>query len=117
MAEIIADEKSKGKIVIVYAHWGQEYSNDVSNMRDTAKLFSDSGADVIMGSHPHIVLSSEYIGKTLVYYSLGNFIFDQYFDTNVRQGLTVALTIANNKIEAKEYPVKLETSGRTCPAH
>jgi poly-gamma-glutamate synthesis protein (capsule biosynthesis protein) len=115
VAYIIQKEKEQGKTVIVYAHWGEEYTTTPSGIRDVAKLFAASGADVIIGSHPHVVMPYEHIGKTIVYYSLGNFIFDQYFSKDVRHGLAVELILKDGKITTKEYPLELELDGRTCP--
>ncbi len=115
VANSISKEKSAGRTVIVYAHWGDEYSEIITRIQNVAKIFANSGADVIIGSHPHIVLPHEYINNTLVYYSLGNFIFDQYFNDRVSQGLAVILKISSDKIIAEEHPVKLKLSGQTCP--
>ncbi len=116
IAETIAAEHILGRVVIVYAHWGQEYSDDIKQIRSVAELFSKNGADLIIGSHPHIILPREYIGNTLVYYSLGNFIFDQYWDLKVTKGLAILIKISGKKITAEEYPVVLNKDGRTCPA-
>ena len=70
VARTIFEEKSQGRIVIVYAHWGEEYQDVVAPVRRTAKHFAERGADIIIGSHPHIVQSHEVIGTTIVYYSL-----------------------------------------------
>jgi poly-gamma-glutamate synthesis protein (capsule biosynthesis protein) len=101
--------------VIVYAHWGEEYIDPPASVRKTAKLFAESGADLIVGSHPHIVQSNEMIGDTPVYYSLGNFIFDQYWNAKVTNGLALLVHISENKINIDERPVQLKTDGRTCP--
>ncbi|HBM45983.1 MAG: PGA biosynthesis protein CapA [Parcubacteria group bacterium GW2011_GWF2_38_76] len=111
----IVEEKKKGNIVIVYAHWGEEYVDSVPRLRSVATLFAENGADAVVGSHPHIVLPSEYIGKTLVYYSLGNFIFDQYWDPEVMKGVALFLDISDGKITHKEFPIILKKDGRTCP--
>lgn len=119
VARIIRDERTEGRSVIVYAHWGDEYSTSTSRLREIATAFANNGARAVIGSHPHIVLPSEYISDTLVYYSLGNFIFDQYFDENVTRGLTVLLHIPpelEKKVSVTEYPVILQTDGRTCLA-
>ena len=62
--------------VVVFYHWGIEreyYAN--SDQRELAKFSIDSGADLVMGSHPHVVQGTEeYNGKQIVY-SLGNFCF------------------------------------------
>ncbi len=119
VAAKIAQEKSWGSTVIVYTHWGDEYTYTVASMSKAARLFADNGADVIIGSHPHVVLDSARIGQTLVYYSLGNFMFDQYFNARVKNGLAVALTFSAASstpvlVGIQEYPVTLKSDGRTC---
>lgn len=116
IAKLISEEKVLGRVVIVYAHWGEEYQEETAVMRLTAKLFAESGADLIVGSHPHIVQSHEMIGSTPVYYSLGNFIFDQYFQDDVMKGLALSVTInLRHEITIEEHMVTLGKDGRTCP--
>lgn len=117
VADVIRLEKSVGRTVIVYAHWGEEYASTTPRMKETATLFADAGARVVIGSHPHVVLESEYIGNTLVYYSLGNFIFDQYWNEDVSHGRAVLLHVSpeqNKKISVTEYTTILQTDGRVC---
>jgi poly-gamma-glutamate synthesis protein (capsule biosynthesis protein) len=112
----IKSEKELGRVVIVYAHWGEEYQDVRQEIRLTAKHFAESGADLIIGSHPHIVQSHELIGTVLVYYSLGNFIFDQYFQKEVMEGLALSVEVSpDKKITIKEHPVVIYKDGRTCP--
>jgi poly-gamma-glutamate capsule biosynthesis protein CapA/YwtB (metallophosphatase superfamily) len=65
--------------VVVFVHWGDEYQKEVSDyQRGIADLLSKAGADVVIGTHPHVVQETELLdrpdgGKMLVYYSLGNF--------------------------------------------
>lgn len=76
-AEQIAD------FTIVYPHWGTEYVYEPdSSQRKWAQLFADYGADLVIGTHPHVIEPVEWVtgvsgNKTLVYYSLGNFISAQ----------------------------------------
>ena len=114
IAELIAHEKSQGRIVIVYAHWGEEYTDVKPYVRRIGTLFAESGADVIIGSHPHVIQTNEIIGTTPVYYSLGNFIFDQYFDATVMKGLALTLNISSSTITIDEHLVNLSRDGRTC---
>lgn len=116
-AELIASEHTAGKKVIVYTHWGEEYTTPTERVRSIAKLFANNGADLIIGSHPHVIQEHEIVGNTPVYYSLGNFIFDQYFDSSVTKGLAVLLNISDERIGVKEYPLTLEKDGRTCPSN
>lgn len=114
VASVIAAEKAQGQKVIVYTHWGQEYSQSVVDIEEVAELFAKSGASAIIGSHPHVIIPRRDIESVPVYYSLGNFIFDQYFDSAVTKGLAVLLAIADGAITAQEYQLSLEPDGRTC---
>lgn len=116
VAEKISKENKEGRFVIVYAHWGEEYNPVTYHQRNTAKLFSQSGAKIIIGSHPHVISPSEKVGDTLVYYSLGNFIFDQYWSSEVRTGLVLEIYIKNGQTNASEKRVILGRDGRTCLA-
>jgi poly-gamma-glutamate synthesis protein (capsule biosynthesis protein) len=115
VAQIISSEHAQNRVVIVYAHWGIEYVDAPQSVRDVARLFANSGANLIIGSHPHITQTHEMIDGTPVYYSLGNFIFDQYFEPNVTKGLALLVHISSkNKITIDEKPVVLNPDGRTC---
>lgn len=90
----IASEKASGNFVIVYPHWGVEY-NHAASTRQTklAYAFIDAGADIVVGSHPHVVEGMEmYKGKP-IFYSLGNLVFDQYFSADTQEGLGLRLNI------------------------
>ncbi len=65
-------------VVIVAMHWGTEYSTQVSPQQEQiATYLSSLGVDIVIGTHPHVIEPITYVGKTLVFYSLGNFISDQ----------------------------------------
>ena len=119
VAQKIKEEKEKERMVFVYAHWGDEYSEVPNRVAKTAELFAKSGADFIVGSHPHIILPSQSFDfaqdrKTTVYYSLGNFIFDQYWNKEVSTGLVLELNIKDKNITATEHYVSLNKNGQTC---
>lgn len=118
VAEKIKKEKSDGQTVIIYAHWGDEYVEVPQRVKNIANLFANppagGGADLIVGSHPHIILPSEKINNTIVYYSLGNFIFDQYWDKNVSTGLVLEVHISDGNFKIIEHKVSLNRDGRTC---
>lgn len=65
-------------VIIVAMHWGEEYTaTPVSSQKQIAEYLSSLGVNVIIGTHPHVIEPIEYIGDTLVIYSLGNFISAQ----------------------------------------
>ena len=75
----IADVKNVGaKYVIVYIHWGKEYERFHSEQqRKLAEMLVNSGVNLIIGGHPHVVEDYEFINGVPVFYSLGNFISSQ----------------------------------------
>lgn len=83
---------TKSDVQVVYIHWGNEYKNFHSPYQKyLAKLMASAGTDLIIGHHPHVVQDIEYIEDTLVLYSLGNFVFDQYFSEEVMIGMVATL--------------------------
>lgn len=117
IADKIKKEKQNGKKVIVYTHWGEEYISPNQSIKNTASLFAENGADFVIGSHPHVILERSRVGETVVYYSLGNFIFDQYWDSRVSTGLVLELNIKNKNISIVEHKVNIGRDGRTCLAN
>ena len=79
----ISRAKELADIVIVCPHWGTEYSSKASSYQQKwALAMADAGADVIIGTHPHVVEPIEWItaesgNRTLCYYSLGNYVSTQ----------------------------------------
>lgn len=120
--EKIKSEKGEGRMVIIFAHWGEEYVKANANQKSLARSFADAGADLIIGAHPHVIQESEVLEieegdetrKVPVYYSLGNFMFDQYWEESVRTGLAVNIKIKGEIIDIVEQKTYLERDGRTC---
>jgi poly-gamma-glutamate synthesis protein (capsule biosynthesis protein) len=94
----ITNAEARGEFVIMYPHWGEEYVRYPTNFQRTAaEKFILAGADMIIGAHPHVVQISEVIHGVPVYYSLGNFIFDQAFMQEVREGMMLSITLASDE--------------------
>ena len=95
--------RDKVDLLMVSMHWGVEYSHTVSStQKEVAKYLSDLGVDVIIGTHPHVVQPIEFIGKTLVVYSLGNFISSQ-IGVEKLTGLVARITVNKTVIDDKVY--------------
>ena len=94
----IKAQKEHSLFVIVYTHWGAEYERvQPAYIKKLAHEFIDAGADLVVGTHPHVVSEIEVYKGKRIYYSLGNFIFDQYWDSSVRCGAVLSVTIAPHK--------------------
>ncbi|MDD4271580.1 MAG: CapA family protein [Patescibacteria group bacterium] len=104
--ELIKEEKNKNNFVIVLPHWGNEYeTSHNANQEKLARAFIAAGADLIIGGHPHVVQDAQVINGKLVFYSLGNFIFDQMFSAETQQGLILSGVIIAEKIKIKLVPI------------
>ncbi len=69
---------------IVYVHWGTEEKDTPDEyMRALARELVDAGADLIIGSHPHVLQGMEYIDGVPVIYSLGNFLFGSVIESTM----------------------------------
>ena len=70
--------RDKVDVVIVSMHWGEEYTHTPTyRQKQEAQYLSSLGVDLIIGAHPHVIMPVDYVGDTLVIYSLGNFVSGQ----------------------------------------
>jgi len=98
---VIADirfARQLADVLVVAAHWGVEYAaQPQSSQVKLAHRMIDAGADLIVGSHPHVVQPIERYQGRWIAYSLGNFIFDQRAG-RARRGLMLKVCIGNKQI-------------------
>lgn len=108
----IKDAKSKNDLAIVYTHWGNEYELVQSEIQQKiAHSFVEAGADLIIGTHPHVVQPLEIYKNKVIFYSLGNFVFDQFFSEDVRDELLVGASFAQGKTEFVLTPIYRRSDG------
>jgi poly-gamma-glutamate synthesis protein (capsule biosynthesis protein) len=112
--EAIKSLKAKNNFVVVYAHWGEEYVPENTVQKTLAYSFINAGADMVIGSHPHVVQGSEIYNGKRIYYSLGNFIFDQYWDKSVATGMGIELTLDKKMSVVNEQLFSITREGGTC---
>lgn len=97
--DAIAAADTGMNIVVVSVHWGAEYqASPTPRQRKIAAAFSEAGADIIWGHHPHVLQAVEWLErvdntKTLVMYSLGNALFDQVVPDDTRQSAVLTVTV------------------------
>ena len=103
---VLTDAVKKSDAQIVFIHWGTEYEL-VANERQRAlaRALIDAGADAIIGHHPHVVQNIEEYRGAPIFYSLGNTIVDQYWNTDVRVGLAVAVSFGEKKANYTLLPL------------
>ena len=76
----ITAAKAQADIVIILVHNGYELMGQVvSEQQNIAYLAIDSGASLVIGSHPHVLQRVEHYKDGLIAYSMGNFVFDNFF--------------------------------------
>jgi poly-gamma-glutamate synthesis protein (capsule biosynthesis protein) len=113
--EQIAAARAAGDIAIVYTHWGDEYEPATALEKRLAHEFVDAGAEMVIGSHPHVIQEHELYRGKYIYYSLGNMIFDQYWNDAVRSGMLLRVTLEPAGVtRVEEQLVELERDRRTC---
>lgn len=105
--EDIERVKDKVDLILVSMHWGNEYQQSASaEQKRVAKYLSDLGVNIVIGTHPHVLEPIEYIGDTLVIYSLGNFISAQIGIERLT-GALVSIDITKTVNEDKTSSISL----------
>jgi poly-gamma-glutamate synthesis protein (capsule biosynthesis protein) len=111
----IRHEGKSGRRPIVVAHWGDEYATTSDRQRARAHAFADAGALLVIGAHPHVIQENEVYNNVPIYYSLGNLVFDQYWNDAVRTGLLVRVSLDARGISSIDtMETYLESDRRTC---
>ncbi|MBP3791526.1 MAG: CapA family protein [Methanobrevibacter sp.] len=98
-------ENNDSDLIVAYMHFGNEYSNSPND--DQVKIaheLIDYGADIVIGSHPHVTQGIEMYNGKPIFYSLGNFIFDQS-NTATHSAYFVQLDLVNDTGECTVYPI------------
>jgi poly-gamma-glutamate capsule biosynthesis protein CapA/YwtB (metallophosphatase superfamily) len=104
----IKKEKQSADYVFVYIHWGVETNRKPEAFqRQWAKAMIDSGADGVIGSHPHVLQGFEVYKNKPIAYSLGNFLFPDYVKGDKAQTALLHLDIKNKEIEMSVTPYKI----------
>src|SRR3989344_1073453 len=103
LAPVFQVMQEETDIQVAYVHWGE------------------LGIDLVIGHHPHVVQGLEMIENTLIVYSLGNFIFDQYFSLAVQQGLVTKLVLGEqnyleiipvSSLETRNQPTQMSAQNK-----
>ncbi len=117
----IRNLENKVDIRIVVLHWGLDYCCFPSpRQRDVACALSRAGADIIVGTHAHVIQPVEKIGKTLVAYGLGNFYFPDFIFNNEKrvwakenkESLILDVALKEKGIDSTKYYKTIQRGNR-----
>lgn len=110
----VSAAKSQSDIVLVQFHWGIEYQNQPSlKQRALGHLAIDSGADLVIGNHPHWIEPVEIYKGKIITYAHGNFIFDQMWSQKTREGVIGWYVFYDNQLIDIEYlPLQIDDYGQ-----
>lgn len=99
-------------IVIPYVHWGTEFNMKHNGTQEKwAKKFIDNGSNIVIGNHPHVVQPVLEYKNSKIYYSIGNFVFDQMY-LEAADGYMVEIMIENKEIvDSNIIEIKINSEG------
>ena len=123
MKREISAADNAADIVVVGMQWGEEYTTQITSLqKELAHLAVDSGADLVIGNHPHWIQPAEIYKSGVILYAHGNLIFDQMWSLETRQGIIAEFIFKGKEladvvfipvlIEGYGQPRILEGSGR-----
>jgi poly-gamma-glutamate synthesis protein (capsule biosynthesis protein) len=108
MLQDIYYARSKCDVLVIIMHWGVEYQNVTPTQVRLAHAFIDNGVDIVIGTHPHIAQPVELYKGKLIAYSLGNFVFDQMWADDTREGYMLQVYLSGKELTGfKVMPYKI----------
>lgn len=113
----IREIKAKCRYCLIVAHCGEEFAPLAPTyVRERYHAFLKMGADAVIGHHPHVPQQYERVGNKVIFYSLGNFIFDtdyQRIQAHTDLGVLVKLQIDGEGIRFTHLPFKIDRATHT----
>lgn len=103
LVDEVARARADADVVVVYLHWGRERDAcPLPRQQTLARALVDAGADVVVGSHAHVLLGGGYLGDAYVDYGLGNFIFYARPGEGARTGV-LTLTLQGRTVTESSW--------------
>lgn len=114
LLDAVGAADARADVVVVYLHWGREEAGcPTTRQQVTARALAEAGADVVVGSHAHVLLGSGWIGETYVDYGLGNFLW--YHNAHPETGVLRLRLEDGHVVSDRWLPARMETWGRPLP--
>lgn len=116
LGQVFQYMENTSDIQLVYIHWGEEYAlmHNIGQANFARRLIA-RGADAVIGHHPHVTQDIDVIDGVPIFYSLGNFIFDQYFSRDVKEGYVLSLNITSEALTFQIIPHHQCQKSTPCP--
>lgn len=109
--ELVQGARLEADLLIVNIHWGVEYQHQFNQkQQQIGHALIDSGADLVIGHHPHVVQGWELYHNRPIFYSLGNFIFDQYFSVDTQEGLALGIVADSDYFKISVFPLRAKNA-------
>lgn len=108
--QVIEETKAESDFVVVYIHWGTEGTAELDWAQTTqVTKIVESGADLIVGDHPHCLQEIAFVGGVPVIYSLGNF----WFNSKTQDTCIVKVEVSENGLESFRFIPAVQEKCRT----
>ena len=112
IAEKIKEVKNKCRWCVMVVHGGEEFTSLPSPYtRERYLKYLEMGADIVVSHHPHVPMNYEKVGEKIIFYSLGNFIFDtdyQRAQFNTELGLLVKLNFTRDNYTWEAFGLRID---------
>lgn len=117
IGKTIKEIKKTCRFCILIAHCGEEFAPlPLSYIRDRYHAYLAMGADAVVGHHPHVPQHYETVGNKLIFYSLGNFIFDtdyQRIQAHTDLGVLIKLRFDGDALSFTHLPYRIDRKTHT----
>jgi poly-gamma-glutamate synthesis protein (capsule biosynthesis protein) len=114
LARDVAAASKEADVVVAYFHWGKEKQSDATpEQRQQARTAIDAGADLVVGSHVHVLQPTEMYRGKLIAYGLGNFVFmGMNHEERFRRGAILEVALDRDHILSFELlPTRIDDRG------
>lgn len=114
--EIIGQIHKTCRHCIVIIHGGEEFSAlPIPYIRDTYLRYLSLGAEIVVGHHPHVPMNYETVGKKVIFYSLGNFLFDtdyQRYQYHTEDGVLLKMAFTKSDFTWEAMGIHMDREER-----
>lgn len=106
----VQEAKKSCDLVYVMIHWGTEHTDKLEDyQKNIGHQLIDAGAEAVIGAHPHVVQGIERYNDKLIFYSLGNYIFNQ----NIERTFALNINYDNENVKPEYSLIPAKASGAT----